>query len=156
MQIYLALGANLGDRHQAMRDAIQALDERIGPLVKCSSFYETAPVDFESQHLFLNAAACFETQLTVDEVLQETQNIEKEMGRTQKSHDGIHYDRIIDIDLLICGNLVVHTPQLDLPHPRMTERQFVMEPMAEIAPQLLHPVKGQTMAHLYHDLCVTP
>lgn len=155
MQIYLALGANLGDRYQAMHDAIQALDERIGPLVKCSSFYETAPVDFESQHLFLNAAACFETQLTVDEVLKETQKIEKEMGRTQKSHGGIHYDRIIDIDLLICGNLVVHTPDLDLPHPRMTERQFVMEPMAEIAPQLLHPVKGQTMAHLYHDLCST-
>ena len=152
MITYLALGANLGDRRQAMRQAIQTLDERIGTLVKCSSFYETEPVDFESDHLFLNAVAAFETALSPMELLEETQAIEREMGRTQKSHDGIHYDRCIDIDLLLMEDLEIQTPRLTLPHPHLHERLFVMEPLAEIAPDLKHPVLQKTMKEILQEL----
>lgn len=148
MYTYIALGANLGHRHQAMHQAIEALDERVGSLVKCSSFYETAPVDFDSDHLFLNAVAIFDTRLSPDELLKETQAIEKEMGRTQKSVNGQHFDRCIDIDILMLGQTVENTPQLTLPHPKMCERLFVMEPLAEIAPEVQHPVFKKSFAEL--------
>ena len=152
MITYLALGANLGDRHLAMRQAIQTLDERIGTLVKCSSFYETEPVDFVSEHLFLNAVAAFDTTLSPIALLEATQEIEREMGRTQKSHDGIHYDRCIDIDLLLMEDVEMHTPRLTLPHPHLHERLFVMEPLAEIAPYLIHPTLGKSMKDLLEEL----
>ncbi len=145
MYIYIALGANLGHREQAMRHAIKALDERLGTLVKCSSFYETRPVGFVSEHLFLNAAAIFDTSLSAEEALDVTQAIEREMGRTRKSHDGIHYDRCIDIDLLFLGEEYLQTPRLTLPHPHLTERDFVLRPLAEIAPDLRHPLTGLTI-----------
>ena len=152
MQVYIALGANLGDRDAAMHQAIEALDERIGPLVKCSSFYETAPVDFDSEHLFLNAVALFETALPPMALLEETQTIEREMGRTRKSHNGVHYDRCIDIDLLLLGDTVVTSPRLVLPHPHLHERTFVLQPLAEIAPGLVHPVLKKTMDELSRAL----
>ena len=152
MQVYIALGANLGDRDAAMHQAIEALDERIGPLVKCSSFYETAPVDFDSEHLFLNAVALFETALPPMALLEETQAIEREMGRTRKSHNGVHYDRCIDIDLLLLGDTVVTSPRLVLPHPHLHERTFVLQPLAEIAPGLVHPVLKKTMDELSRAL----
>ena len=148
MLTYIALGANIGDRHKAMHQAIQTLDERIGTLVKCSSFYETAPVDFESDHLFLNAVATFETSCSPLELLDRTQAIEREMGRTQKSHDGIHYDRCIDIDLLLVESVKLQTSRLTLPHPHLHERLFVLEPLVEIAPHLIHPTLGKSMEEL--------
>ena len=152
MQTYIALGANLGDRHKAMRQAIQALDERVGSLVKCSSFYETAPVDFDSDNMFLNAVAIFSTSLSAEELLDVTQAIEKEMGRTQKSVNGQHFDRCIDIDILLLENIIENTPRLCLPHPKMCERRFVMEPLAEIAPEAKHPVSGKTFAEILSNL----
>ena len=148
MLTYIALGANIGDRRRAMHQAIQTLDERIGTLVKCSSFYETAPVDFESDHLFLNAVAAFETSYPPLELLDRTQAIEREMGRTQKSHDGIHYDRCIDIDLLLVESVKLQTSRLTLPHPHLHERLFVLEPLVEIAPHLIHPTLGKSMEEL--------
>ena len=152
MYTYIALGANLGNRQQAMDQAIEALDERVGSLVKCSSFYETAPVDFDSDNMFLNAVAIFDTQLSPKELLEETQAIEKEMGRTQKSAEGQHFDRCIDIDILMLGKDIENTTRLILPHPKMCERMFVMEPLAEIAPEVKHPVIGESFAEILAHL----
>ena len=152
MYTYIALGANLGDRHAAMRQAIQALDERVGSLVKCSSFYETAPVDFDSDNMFLNAVALFDTSLSANELLEVTQAIEIEMGRTQKSVDGVHFDRCIDIDILLLGNMITETSRLILPHPKMCERMFVMEPLAEISPDEKHPLSNKRFADILSEL----
>ncbi len=152
MQLLLSLGANLGSREETLQKAVELLQERIGSLVACSSFCETQPVGFQSCHPFLNAAAVFETTLPAERVLDITQNIEQELGRTQKSVDGKYTDRTIDIDLLIFGETVVETPNLTIPHPRMQERRFVLEPLAEIAPRLRHPVSGKTVTELLDEL----
>lgn len=115
------------------------------------------PWGFASENSFLNAAACVETELSPLEVLQETQMIEKELGRTKKSVNGIYSDRLIDIDLLLYEDLVLSVTsasgaELTLPHPLMAERDFVMKPLAEIAPDILHPVLGKTMKGILNAL----
>ena len=141
--LYLALGSNLGNSYHQLCKALTLLEERLGPLCECSDFIPTAPVGFKSDNAFLNAAASFECTLPPLEVLRITQEIEREMGRQTKSHDGIYADRIIDIDLLLIDGVELHTPELTLPHPRMHKRRFVIEPLAEIAPDL--PVPGTEM-----------
>ena len=152
-KVYLGLGTNLGDKEQNLRDAVQKIEEQVGKIVSLSAFYVTAPWGFSSDNSFLNAAACVETKLSPLEVLQETQMIEKELGRTQKSVNRMYSDRLIDIDLLLYEDLVLSVisasgVELTLPHPLMTERDFVMKPLAEIAPGLVHPVLGKTMKEL--------
>ena len=100
-KVYLGLGTNLGDKEQNLRDAVQKIEEQVGEVVSLSAFYVTAPWGFASENSFLNAAACVETELSPLEVLQETQMIEKELGRTKKSVNGIYSDRLIDIDPLM-------------------------------------------------------
>ena len=138
--LLLSLGSNLGNKEQLLQAAIRALEERVGTLLKCSPFYVTSPVGFRSSHAFLNAVVAMETALDSWEILRITQEIERDLGRTLKSHDGIHYDRTIDIDLLVHGDCVITTEALILPHPRMHERRFVLQPLCDIAPQLVHPV----------------
>lgn len=157
-KVYVGLGTNLGDKEQNLRDAVQKIEEQIGKVVSLSAFYVTAPWGFVSENSFLNAAACVETDLPPLDVLQETQSIERELGRTKKSVDGVYSDRLIDIDLLLYEDLVlsVTSPsgaELNLPHPLMTERDFVMKPLAEIAPDLVHPVLGKTMRELISSSC---
>lgn len=152
-KVYLGLGTNLGDKEQNLRDAVQNIEEQVGKIVSLSAFYVTAPWGFSSDNSFLNAAVCVETKLSPLEVLQETQMIEKELGRTQKSVNRMYSDRLIDIDLLLYEDLVLSVisasgVELTLPHPLMTERDFVMKPLAEIAPGLVHPVLGKTMKEL--------
>ena len=152
-KVYLGLGTNLGDKEQNLRDAVQKIEEQVGKIVSLSAFYITAPWGFSSDNSFLNAAVCVETKLSPLEVLQETQMIEKELGRTQKSVNRMYSDRLIDIDLLLYEDLVLSVisasgGELTLPHPLMTERDFVMKPLAEIAPGLVHPVLGKTMKEL--------
>lgn len=152
-KVYLGLGTNLGDKEQNLRDAVQKIEEQVGKIVSLSAFYVTAPWGFSSDNSFLNAAVCVETKLSPSEVLQETQMIEKELGRTQKSVNRMYSDRLIDIDLLLYEDLVLSVisasgVELTLPHPLMTERDFVMKPLAEIAPGLVHPVLGKTMKEL--------
>ena len=134
---YLALGTNIGNKRRNMITAAALLAERVGDVLALSGFYETEPWGFQSENTFLNAALQLDTSLSPLELLKATQEIEIEMGRTQKSN-GAYHDRIIDIDILLYDNLVLQTPELTLPHPLMHERLFVMEPLAEIAPNVIH------------------
>ena len=128
--------------------AVQKIRKQIGEVISLSAFYATAPWGFSSDNTFLNAALCVGTALAPLEVLQTTQEIEREIGRTHKSVGGVYSDRVIDIDLLLYGDLVLDTPELKLPHPLMHERRFVMEPLAEIAPDLVHPILKKKMREL--------
>ena len=147
-KVYVGLGTNLGDKEQNLKVAVQKIEEQIGKVVSLSAFYATAPWGFSSEHTFLNAAACVETLLPPLSVLHLTQEIEREIGRTHKSVGGVYSDRVIDIDLLLYGDQVLDTPELKLPHPLMHERRFVMEPLAEIAPDLVHPILKKKMREL--------
>lgn len=147
--VYLGLGTNLGNKEANLRIAIYKLQERIGKQVSLSSFYETAPWGFESDHSFLNAAIGLETSLSPIEILHITQEIEKELGRTKKSVNGSYSDRLIDIDILLYDTLVLQTPELTIPHPLMTERDFVMNPLIEIAGNVIHPTRQKTLSELY-------
>ncbi|MBR5467422.1 MAG: 2-amino-4-hydroxy-6-hydroxymethyldihydropteridine diphosphokinase [Bacteroidaceae bacterium] len=135
-KLYLGLGSNLGNREENIRRALALIDERLGSVYRVSSFVETKPIGFSSPNHFINAACLVHTMMSPQACLRETQKIERELGRTQKSTlvDGelCHYDRIIDIDLLTYDDLHVTTPELTLPHPRMCERPFVMVPLEEI------------------------
>lgn len=144
-EVYLGLGTNLGDKEANLRAAVRAINEQIGKVISLSSFYATAPWGFASEHTFLNAVACVETLLSPIEVLHRTQEIERRLGRTEKSEGGVYHDRIIDIDLLLYNKVIMHTPELILPHPLMTERDFVMKPLVEIAPEVVHPVFGKKL-----------
>ena len=152
MHVYFGLGTNLGDKEQNLRLAVQHIEERIGKVVSLSAFYATAPWGFASDNAFLNAVICVETSLPPLEILSITQSVEQEMGRTHKSVNGVYSDRVIDIDLLLYGDLVLDTPVLRLPHPLLQERRFVWEPLAEIAPDVMHPVLGKTLGNIYRDL----
>jgi len=131
-ELYLSLGSNLGDREQMLHRAIELIGERIGTVQRVSSFIETEPWGFQSEHPFLNAACMVLTTLSPEQCLKETQKIERELGRTKKSKNGIYHDRPIDIDLLLYDDLKLSTPKLTLPHPHMYERDFVMIPLREI------------------------
>ena len=147
MQVYIALGSNLGNKRRNLVTAAALLAERAGEVGAISSFYETEPWGFESEHSFLNAALMLETTLAPLDLLRLTQEVECELGRTAKT-DSVYHDRLIDIDLLLCGEEVIDQPGLQIPHPLMHRRAFVMTPMAEIAPAVVHPVLGKTMKAL--------
>lgn len=148
MKVYLGLGTNLGDKEANLHAAVQKINERVGKVISLSAFYVTAPWGFSSENSFLNAACCIESELPPLEILKETQAIERELGRMKKSMGGNYSDRLIDIDILLYGDLILHTPELELPHPLMTERRFVMEPLIEIAPDVVHPVLGRKLKEI--------
>lgn len=129
---YLSLGSNLGDRRQLLHTAINEIAERVGQVEAISSCIETEPVGFDSVHLFLNMAVRVTTELNPYELLKVLKQLERGLGRTRKSHDGVHYDRTIDIDILLYDNWEVNSEELQIPHPRMWERDFVMRPLKEI------------------------
>ena len=135
-KLYLSLGSNLGDREANIRQALALIDERVGSVYRVSSYVETAPVGFQSPNKFINIVCLVHTMMSPMACLRETQKIEQELGRTQKSinPDGslTYKDRPIDIDLLTYDDLIVNTPELTLPHPRMHERDFVLIPLREI------------------------
>ena len=145
---YLSLGSNLGDREAYIHQALNALDQTAGRLVKCSSLIETAPWGFESSHSFVNSCAVLETKLSPMELLRATQAVERSLGRTHKSHDGHYGDRTIDIDILLYDAWVVRSHDLILPHPLMAQRYFVLKPLCEIAPSLHHPLSGLTVSKM--------
>lgn len=130
--IYLGLGSNIGNRKRNMRDAIQYLESIVGTLVRQSDLFETEPWGFDSPNLFINMCVCMETPLSPRQLLEATQSIEKQMGRTSKSEAGEYADRIIDIDILIYDDLEINDGDLVIPHPLMHERDFVMIPLRQI------------------------
>ena len=122
----------MGDRRQLLHTAINEIAERVGRVEAISSCIETEPVGFDSVHLFLNMAVRVTTELNPYELLKVLKQLERDLGRTRKSHDGVHYDRTIDIDILLYDSLEVNSEELQIPHPRMWERDFVMRPLKEI------------------------
>ena len=142
--VYLSLGSNLGNREANLAAAIQRLRE-LGEVLAVSSFYETEPVEFADQPWFLNAAVALRTELMPKLFLAKTLAIEQQMGRRRLRPKG---PRTIDIDILLFGKAIVGTPQLNVPHPAMHQRRFVMEPLAEIAPEVRHPVLKRTVREL--------
>ena len=135
-EVYLSLGSNQGDREQLLNRAIRLIDERVGEVTRQSSFLETEPWGFQSDHKFLNAAVCCQTEKTPREVLLLTQQIERELGRHKdvncKSPNRQYVDRPIDIDILLYDDWKVNEPDLKIPHPLMRQRDFVMIPLKEI------------------------
>ena len=136
-QVYLSLGSNLGQREENLRKAIRLIHERVGEIVRQSSFIETEPWGFESDHPFMNAAVLCLTEKTPREVLRLTQQIERDLGKskehaTQRGESSKFHDRPIDIDILLYDDLTVDEPDLQIPHPLMYERDFVMIPLKEI------------------------
>ncbi|MCC8146519.1 MAG: 2-amino-4-hydroxy-6-hydroxymethyldihydropteridine diphosphokinase [Bacteroidales bacterium] len=133
--VFLALGTNLGNKKQNLDKAMDLIAERIGSLSAISSVYETEPWGFESENSFLNNVVKVETRLLPFELLSVTQEIEKELGRTAKTTQR-YQDRIIDIDILFYDDLILQSDELVLPHPFFRERDFVLKPLLEIAPEL--------------------
>ena len=135
-KVYLGLGTNLGDREGNIRQAVRLIGERVGEVTRQSSLIETEPWGFESEHRFLNAVILCETSQTPRQVLETTQQIERDMGRkkitNRKSGSRTYSDRPIDIDILLYDDLTVDEPDLRIPHPLMHERDFVMIPLEEI------------------------
>ena len=136
--VYLSLGTNLGDKEHNLVSAIKEIERRIGPVRAQSAFLTTEPWGFKSENTFLNAAVRVETKLSPNALLRVTQQIEREMGRTQKSSVDpqqskvVYHDRIIDIDILLYDDLHINTKKLTIPHPHMHERDFVLIPLKEI------------------------
>lgn len=130
--VYLGLGTNLGDKQKNLNDAIRMLENQVGEVEKVSSVIETEPEGFKSDNMFLNAVVKVRTALSPFELLDITQDVEKSLGRKEKSSNGIYHDRVIDIDILLYDDINISTPRLVIPHPRMTQREFVMTPLAEI------------------------
>ena len=135
-KVYLGLGTNLGDREGNIRQAVRLIGEQVGEVTRQSSLIETEPWGFESEHRFLNAVILCETSQTPRQVLETTQQIERDMGRkkiiNRKSGSRTYSDRPIDIDILLYDDLTVDEPDLKIPHPLMHERDFVMIPLEEI------------------------
>lgn len=140
MTIFFGIGTNLGDREANLREAIRLLDKRVGEQLACSSLYRSAPQGFASENEFANIVVAYRTEYSPEQLLILTQQIEREMGRTHKSVNGIYHDRVIDIDLLKLTHrsslITHHSPTLILPHPRMHEREFVLVPLREVEERL--------------------
>jgi 2-amino-4-hydroxy-6-hydroxymethyldihydropteridine diphosphokinase len=142
--VYLSLGSNLQDRMQNLNRAIDRLGD-LGEVLRVSSFYETEPIGYADQPWFLNCAAKLDTEKMPKQLLSGILDLEQQMGRRRMQKNAA---RIIDIDILLFGNSIIDTPTLIVPHPAMHNRRFVLEPLAEIAPDARHPVFKKTIREL--------
>ncbi len=151
-EVILLLGSNTDDSRERLAAARRAIGGRIGCIIRASAEHTTAPEGaFEpgqGQHVFLNQALAVDTGLEPLELLTATRRIETEAGRLPRPAGSLYRDRPLDIDILFYGDLVMDTPGLTIPHPRIAERRFVLEPLSEVAPGFKHPVSGFTIEEL--------
>lgn len=148
MYVYFGLGTDLDDKEHNPRLTVRRIEKRVGRVIPLSVFHTTVPWDFSSERTSLDATTCVEVLLSPLSVLHFTQKIEREIGHTHKSIGRVYSDRVIDIDLLSCGDQVLDAPELKLPHPLMHEHRFVLEPLAETTPDLAHPILKKKMLEL--------
>lgn len=153
IKLYTLLGGNLGDKQRVFSEAWARLSQQVGTITNQSAIYETEPWGFESEDIFWNQVLEISTALSPEEVLQQTQQIEHELGRIRKA---AQYDsRIIDIDILFYGDHIIQTENLIVPHPRIQERKFALVPLCEIAAELVHPVLQKSIQQLLEE-CTDP
>jgi 2-amino-4-hydroxy-6-hydroxymethyldihydropteridine diphosphokinase len=152
-RVYLLLGGNLGNKPANFVAARARMSEKTGQIIGQSAIYETEPWGFESADIFWNQVLELETSLSPEEVLAQTQQIEKELGRIR--HKNQYVSRFIDIDLLFYDNQIIQQVNLTIPHPRIQERKFTLVPLCEIAPGLVHPVLKKTIEQLLSE-CTDP
>lgn len=143
--VYLSLGSNLGDRRANLQNAVTALNAAGIRVLRESPIYETEPVDYIDQPWFLNQVVEAETTLFPMQLLTRTARIERALGRVRSIPKG---PRTLDIDILFYGNSIVHTRRLEIPHPRLAERRFVLIPLADLVPDLRHPTSHRTVREL--------
>jgi 2-amino-4-hydroxy-6-hydroxymethyldihydropteridine diphosphokinase len=150
-QTYLLAGGNLNNTPEKFERLIDLLRERVGEILLQSPYYQSEAQGFDSEHLFTNIALCLQTELSPFELLHETQAIEKELGRTTKTTTS-YQDRTMDIDIIFYDNEIIKTPNLEIPHPRMQERDFVLTPLNAIASNFIHPILGKSIRELLCEL----
>ena len=148
-EVYLSLGSNLGDKLGNLGKCMDLIKSHIGQIAERSQVYRSAAWGFQSDHAFYNMCLEIKTALSVEDLMEKVLKIEKIMGR-KRSGKG-YTDRIVDIDILFFDNLILERPDIVVPHPRIELRRFVLEPLAEINPELNHPVLNRSIAMLLED-----
>ena len=146
---YLSLGSNIGDRQKYLEIAKKGIREQIGKIIIESGIYETEPWGFESEDIFLNSVISVETMLDPSEILEIINKIETDCGR-KRSH-GHYISRTIDIDILFYDQLIIYQAELEIPHPLLHQRRFILIPLNEINPELIHPVNGKKIELLLKE-----
>jgi len=147
-RVFLGLGSNLGDKQEYINKALVFIEKRVGEIIALSGFYETQPWGYDSSETYINAVVEISSNMEPNELLLVTQEIERKIGRKDKTTNGEYLDRVIDIDILLYDDLIIQTTELTIPHPSMHKREFVLKPLSEIAPNFIFPLSGQTIAEL--------
>lgn len=140
---YLGLGSNIGNREVILGQAINLIGQKAGKVIRFSDIVESEPMGFESRNMFLNMVIAIETELSPQQLLETTCQIEQQLGRQNKSADGHYSDRTIDIDILLYGDLKCSSKKLTIPHPHINERPFVLEPLKQINPEYGRQLSGK-------------